>query len=841
MSISKSPAVKVMAVRLESIWQPVLPRGYGFAIVDGEGLVKFHSNPAHNLVEDFTRETQSDRALVALLRQHGAGTVRTTYTGRPEIVRVAPLRAVKGTGWSLLTFHDTGDDDAVNVSMVMSPLWMFGLPLGIVALIALPFAKQLRYPLAWAWPRHDAAVIYGRSGLFNLMLLMAAFAGFAERSLLADSVICLTAIGLALAYFAAVDRLPRVALALEITAVAVFGYLVRDSVAVYLVALYLIVAALCAWRPHVQAPLRRWPGSRVYPFGAASLLLIVIALPMATVFKGTVESVERLSLMRQQLSVAVALATREERIEQTYQRLGAPAVGRDRIKERLDRYDSPLVQTDDPALPADTSSPCLPIPGCPLNSEDVRLVLDRFIGYTIEKLARTDAGAEMGALSRLPERNPAASIQWTRTGVRLPKGGQIVMQAALPRSERETIRSAFPRWSGVGRRGGLGITAIWLGLGIWLYVITRQLFFTRYASAPPLAARDRHTLADRHTMVLGPPRGGKHRYVAGFETRVTVLDVRTLALAGSPWTLPPTPGDIVAIDHFDHDVDQPDANGEKLRLIETLMLVRKKTVYLLTAVDPVYYLASGYPQTMVAEGKPASEAMLLLDRWSAILSRFEKVIVEDRSQAPFAAAIHRLRGRGIWRRHAAALDCLRDECDRTPHLRHLGRRLLREQKHREGLTPDAIIDLIADRAGAYYRALWTTCSKQERLALFQLAADGWVNPKNKDAIQELDRRGLITSQRGFRIMNETFRRFVSASTYPNEVADWETQERQSTWRALKLSLGIAGLLGGVWLFYAQQEFFDSSLAYIGGSITAATTLLKLVTDMRQKVGVKTGG
>ena len=74
---------KVMAARLESLSQPVLPRGYGFAIVDGDGQVKFHSNPAHNLSEDFAKETQSDRALVALLRQHGGASCRRrTWGGR---------------------------------------------------------------------------------------------------------------------------------------------------------------------------------------------------------------------------------------------------------------------------------------------------------------------------------------------------------------------------------------------------------------------------------------------------------------------------------------------------------------------------------------------------------------------------------------------------------------------------------------------------------------------------------------------------------------------------------------------------------------------------------------
>jgi hypothetical protein len=74
-------------------------------------------------------------------------------------------------------------------------------------------------------------------------------------------------------------------------------------------------------------------------------------------------------------------------------------------------------------------------------------------------------------------------------------------------------------------------------------------------------------------------------------------------------------------------------------------------------------------------------------------------------------------------------------------------------------------------------------------------------------------------------MNDSFRLFVLKSQDQREIADWERQGRQSSWRSLKIVF-IATAVGlAAWLFYAQKDLFQVSIGYIvtlGAAITAIT-------------------
>jgi hypothetical protein len=76
----------------------------------------------------------------------------------------------------------------------------------------------------------------------------------------------------------------------------------------------------------------------------------------------------------------------------------------------------------------------------------------------------------------------------------------------------------------------------------------------------------------------------------------------------------------------------------------------------------------------------------------------------------------------------------------------------------------------------------------ERLALYQLALDGWANPKNTAALQQLESKLLIRRMPMFRIMNMSFQRFVASAEHTSEIEQWEKEQKQSTWRALRLVL-----------------------------------------------------
>jgi len=116
----------------------------------------------------------------------------------------------------------------------------------------------------------------------------------------------------------------------------------------------------------------------------------------------------------------------------------------------------------------------------------------------------------------------------------------------------------------------------------------------------------------------------------------------------------------------------------------------------------------------------------------------------------------------------------------------------------------------------------------ERLVLFQLAMDGWANPKNIKSIRQLERKTLISRRPMYRIMNESFRVFVQNTDHGEEMAQWEKRERQSTWRAFRF-VAIAVAVGTVvWLLYTQAEFSQIVIGYIAAIATLLTAVAGLL-------------
>ena len=168
------------------------------------------------------------------------------------------------------------------------------------------------------------------------------------------------------------------------------------------------------------------------------------------------------------------------------------------------------------------------------------------------------------------------------------------------------------------------------------------------------------------------------------------------------------------------------------------------------------------------------------------------------------------------------------ECSRTESLRDIGVQILDKLKGKQPETLEWLVNTALDCAGTYYHVLWSCLTATERLVLYQLALDGWANPKNTAALQQLERKLLIYKAPMYRVMNESFRRFVEFPEHADEIAHWEKNEKQSTWRALRLFLVVVAVAAGMWLLYAQAELFQVGVGYvvaIGTLLTAVTGLL----------------
>jgi hypothetical protein len=190
-----------------------------------------------------------------------------------------------------------------------------------------------------------------------------------------------------------------------------------------------------------------------------------------------------------------------------------------------------------------------------------------------------------------------------------------------------------------------------------------------------------------------------------------------------------------------------------------------------------------------------------------------------RKVAEFAANDHKCSQFATW---------VEKECSRTEFLRDIGMHIFDKLKEKQPETLGWVVNTVLDCADAYYHVLWSFLTATERLVLYQLALDGWANPKNTAALQQLERKLLIYKAPMYRVMNESFRRFVESPEHAEEIAHWERNEQQSTWRALRLFLTVIAIGAGMWLLYAQAELFQVGVGYvvaIGTLLTAVTGLL----------------
>jgi len=336
----------------------------------------------------------------------------------------------------------------------------------------------------------------------------------------------------------------------------------------------------------------------------------------------------------------------------------------------------------------------------------------------------------------------------------------------------------------------------------------------------------------KYRLIMGHPKSGKSthaRKIPGIE----VIDLGKLATTGG-WKLDRPLPKVVGLDRFEFDSDNPKTNAEKLHLLEELIYVENCSVVILSTIDPMFYLASQSPASVTADGD-FTTSMQLLDRWANVLSLFHKLQVRDKTVAQFDRVVERLKQKCNSQAFQKLAKMVEVECCRTAQLRNIGTTILKVHQHNAWQVSRArLLEEVLDRAEVHYRVLWSTCTADERLVLFQLAQDGWANPNNDVALRHLQRRNLIHRSPGFRVMNESFRRFILHAQYPQEVAEWEREEKQSLWKALKLSLITASVLVACWLLYAQQEMLNLSLGYISAFAAAGGIIIKLLTDLRSR-------
>lgn len=251
---------------------------------------------------------------------------------------------------------------------------------------------------------------------------------------------------------------------------------------------------------------------------------------------------------------------------------------------------------------------------------------------------------------------------------------------------------------------------------------------------------------------------------------------------------------VVLVENLESVILQPDVRRSLLAFLEDVVVRRGLPILLSSEAFSLRQLVGSD-----ARAGASAEGDDELLRWSELF-----------------ATVRRLRmGGGVDSRERKALgrSVLRREVGDSEELLDLARDL---DAHvvGSGATDDALIDALGDLAEAHYQKLWSLCTRDEKLVLVHLGRGQLVNPRNAATLEQLLRRGLVIRAPAFRLMNESFARFVALAE-PKEVIDaWEREGLESPWIMLRSSILVALTLGMVFISYLGLETWNPVLALL---------------------------
>lgn len=819
---------QMLVAKFLSLVDPIVPAGFGFAVVGPDGIVQFHSIAAHDQIEDFFTECREDPALKALVLNGGSDHLNVNYMGRRQQMFVEPLPYLGVPAPALVVFRDTNYFSTINVAciLVFSILaGLFGLPF-LVAMFMCVY-RPADYPLASLWPSLDDFPKYVNVVAANICLTIAFAIRFPSMKMdetLLD-VLTVIIIGAGFGSLKPAWARGKWAMLLKAPVLVALILVARWSPALVAAALYVALSVPGVSEALTNLAARTLTLRRLYVAVVLSLLTVLVVLPCFGLFKISYDTVNRLALESAQLARKDQLVRRADDVNDYFLNLKSKGgVDENRFKEyvekrvaeRLDRYDEPVYYPKDQVKD--------------LKRGDLDISrLEGTIAWASGFFPSNRLGAELREVATL--KRGGTDWQSAQDG-----DDELLWMNGLPKTvvPEGSLLGVYPLWQ-LPRQAGLLMVPFGLLLIVWLRLVVKKVFLTDLEDVPPLENWALDDRGRRNLLIIGHPKSGKTSRAAALPD-ADILDIARAVTTGN-WTLPALRHDTIVVNHFEFDIDNPDSCLRKLDLLEHLLYVEKKRVVLLSAVDPMFYLAASSPEIVTPSGAGTEPPEQILDRWAVVLGQFHKLRMEDVTKNYFDRVI----AEQDQPCQAELVNMVRDECDHTAQLRRIGLDMLIAHCGEPPMSKRMFVEELLDRADSYYRVLYSNCTKGERLVLFQLAHDGWVNPKNERAIQQLQRRGVIRKGSGFRFMNRSFCQFVRNEQRPDEVARWEQEEEHSTWSAVKLGLSTALLMLGAWLLYAQQDVFQLGIGYIAALGTATGAVLNLTRNLTGRGGSAKSG
>ncbi len=856
-----SPFHIMVTTELPSLVNVIFPPGFGFSVIEEDGSVVFDSDTSRNLKENFFSECQDPTDLKEALRLNQEGLLDLTYSGGHIRAFVRPLaggstgEALSKLGLNLIVYYDKdrqaqtlfniGRTFLAGVIGVPFPLLLFAV---LVTLLVRAFRRpaNITYIKKRVWPWEAEKPTYLAEGVWGL----ACFVIAVLMGLIVPPV-----------------WTPWVLDFFLVVCVGGFVHSLLDRNLVNSPRLTRLMARV----PLSTAYAARIFGMGVGGLGILSILVYQLVLTNAQLGQDTDDY----------RTLASAIENRASRISEDFQAVwfhaGVDSEGprknpsvvnradfcQARINDGFDVYDHRAIAGSKifkglasarQSLPIESVLLTVPPPSCepdqgpPLDTQPMAFETGALWKALPDPFIKSRAGVEalsfylLGLLLLLP------IFLWLRLVIRRIFILDFIEPEPLPTINGRQL--TFRMETALARTTGR---------------MDRVLIFAHPQSGSGLVLEKVVTTLKKHKAIpekfqivdFGAPENSEGGNAARLRQRVVEAseDSRT-----------------VILDNFEVQITDPGKRAEKLAILEALISTHHSSIYVLTSSDPQLLMES-----LLRLGPYTDALQSEVDRWARVLGSFERFIFDDDTpRAGFLRAVSNIILEGATKplSNDAARELpeiVRAELSPTIFLRrcapHVDVKKLDFGSSRD--FEESLVMQVRDLADAYYRVIWLNCTSDERLALYQLAMDDWLNPLNKVAISHLLRKQLIGKgtpsgalstdddfhyrprDGAYRLMNLSFRSFVLETVSNRELALWEKQQNLSVWPALRTALVLALILVALFVAYVRRDIFDVYFSYFAALAGGGAALIRIVLQFFSKddpkvasvfgVGSKTDG
>jgi hypothetical protein len=856
-----------------SLVDPILPSGYGFALLDGTGLVLFHADKTKNTHENVLQESDWSKQLYAATFGHSTQRSLTIkYLGRDYQMRVMPVARVSQAPWSLVVYRDLTSVRTLNLqSMTMTSMLLLAiLAIPTIAVAIWSAIRRPQFAPEWLWPNQARlgtyqylVVVYT---LLIILFLFLGFTGSSEQNVVACAAVPYTAFLLTVWCIRAyAPGKQKVAVRREIFALAVFAILV--SIAVMLIwprvhlraFTYLLVFSIIAVLPLLNQPRRylayqwkrsfrrsaaaEWISGRMkgpwsvwrssYLLSIVLLLLLLGVLTPTVLFRASLNLERRLGIKQAQLHLASAL---DRRLLLTRDQCKSGELGSEACTEF--EKESVAWSQEDCACSAWRTREFKRIDGTE-SAAWSQIVLDpRFL-----KDGKLPVCPHLSVEQRGELYNPwfqklvyALHLDYNQTAAEM-------LGTISDRVDSKSDRA--PEWSWDSEASAM--TLRWHGVHLIApegdkgsapegNAVENDLLITSNIPASSvLHASDGITVATGVILAVGIIVWALARRIFLFHVvplKMTgALRVAECIREGRSVLILQPPNSNWQLDAQKQTRDLRDmATGPKWAEEFDLDTLEVNNVI------EIQHFEHGLNNPELNNQKSIL-IRRLLERPNTQLAAIMTVAASPGDYGSMFPALELIDLREepfYWRKQyeGPAQDLIWKECSPMPALWPFGAQLAKDIRQENICSEETITSEMLERADGYYRLVWKESSGDQKFVLAQLAEDGLLNPANGRAIRQLVRKGLVTTDPQFRFMNESFRRFVRSATTNALKQEWLRESRRSGWGKVHGAFFTTMILLGAFLLTTQNALWQSSAAYVTTALGALGTLIKLFNTYR---------